>query len=350
MGAYFLPIGLGTFFLRSMAAIVRSLGHFKKGLLISGFLVLVLHLPAESTRIVPQVGLDSGDTLTITEQDGVVTVRIAGQLFTRYRPDLAARPFFFPILLDGHIPLTRGWPVEPGPDDEEDHRHHRGLWFTHGLVNGLDFWTEGKGTRIVQESLEVGEDGFRTTNSWQDAEGNPVCTDVRDHRFRVLENGVLLDIEVELAAGDAGLVLGDTKEGTMAIRVAPTMRVKGPVAQGTIQTSTGLKDDAAWGQRAAWVDYSGPVDGQRVGVALFDHPDNPRHPTWWQVRDYGLFAANPFGVHDFENAPPGTGDLTILAGESVRFRYRFFFHHGDTESAGVADQYALYAESLHENP
>ncbi|MEZ5278592.1 MAG: PmoA family protein [Opitutaceae bacterium] len=307
-------------------------------------------LPAEDSGNVPEIGLDAGDGLAMTEQDGVVTVKIGGRLFTRYRPDLAARPFFFPILLDGRIPLTRGWPVDPGPDDEEDHRHHRGLWFTHGSVNGLDFWTEGKGPRIVQESLELGEDGFRTVDSWRDAESNPVCRDIRNHRFRLLENGVLLDIEVELFAGEAPLILGDTKEGTMAIRVAPSMRVKGPVAQGTIETSTGLKDGAAWGKRSAWVDYSGPVEGEWVGVAIFDHPDNPRHPTWWHVRDYGLFAANPFGVHDFENAPPGTGDLSIPAGGSVRFRYRFFFHHGDSESAGVAAQYSLYTESIHENP
>ena len=51
-------------------------------------------------------------------------------------------------------------------------------------------------------------------------------------------------------------------------------------------------------------------------------PDNPNHPSWWHARDYGLFAANPFGAHDFEGKPRGTGAVTVSAGASLRFRYR----------------------------
>ena len=35
---------------------------------------------------------------------------------------------------------------------------------------------------------------------------------------------------------------------------------------------------ALWGKRSRWVAYHGPIDGQEVGVAIFDHPENPRHP------------------------------------------------------------------------
>jgi len=78
-------------------------------------------------------------------------------------------------------------------------------------------------------------------------------------------------------------------------------------------------------------------------VAIFDHPKNPKHPTWWHVRDYGLFAANPFGVHNFEGKPKGTGDITIPAGESLTFWYRLYFHKGDTKQAKVAEHYREYA-------
>ena len=134
----------------------------------------------------------------------------------------------------------------------------------------------------------------------------------------------------------------------MAIRLAPTMRVKGEVAQGQILSSEGLRDGDTWGKRAAWVDYWGPVDNQTVGVAIFDHPENPRHPTWWHVRTYGLFAANPFGIHDFEKKADGTGDYRVPAGESVRFRYRFLFHHGDPVAADVARNFDSYVKESHE--
>ena len=77
---------------------------------------------------------------------------------------------------------------------------------------------------------------------------------------------------------------------------------------------------------------------------MFDHPQNPRHPTTWHVRSYGLFAANPFGLHDFENKPLGTGDLTIPAGKSVTFRYRFYLHKGDEVQAKVAEHYQNYVQ------
>jgi hypothetical protein len=79
-----------------------------------------------------------------------------------------------------------------------------------------------------------------------------------------------------------------------------------------------------------------------MGVAILYHPGNPRHPTWWHVRDYGLFAANPFGIHDFERKPAGTGDLVVPAGESITFRYRVIFHQGNTEEAGIEKLYQDY--------
>src|SRR5213075_3511630 len=119
------------------------------------------------------------------------------------------------------------------------------------------------------------------------------------------------------------------------------------VGKGRIVLSTGVQssgdgDDKAWGKRADWCDYYGPVDGRTVGIAIFDHPSNPRYPTWWHVRDYGLFAANPFGLHDFEKKEKGAGDMTVKAGDSVTFKYRFYIHPGDEKDANVAERFAEY--------
>jgi hypothetical protein len=77
-------------------------------------------------------------------------------------------------------------------------------------------------------------------------------------------------------------------------------------------------------------------------MAIFDHPSNPRHPTWWHVRDYGLFAANPFGIHDFEKKDKGAGDLTVPAGETISFKYRFYIHEGDEKEGKVREAYDRY--------
>jgi hypothetical protein len=155
----------------------------------------------------------------------------------------------------------------------------------------------------------------------------------------------VFDFEITVHASEGDLKFGDTKEGTMAMRLAETMRLKGKVGKGHIINSEGIKDGQTWGKRADWVDYYGPVDGKTVGVAIFDHPSNPRHPTWWHVRDYGLFAANPFGLHEFEKKQPvGAGDLTVPEGKSITFKYRFYIHDGDEKAAKVSEAYERYSK------
>jgi hypothetical protein len=64
------------------------------------------------------------------------------------------------------------------------------------------------------------------------------------------------------------------------------------------------------------------------------------------VRTYGLFAANVFGLHDFDRAnnKPGAGDHTLKPGESLSFRYRVLLHQGDEKQAQIAKEYQRYAQ------
>jgi hypothetical protein len=305
------------------------------------------------------------EAVGVSMRDGKVVVEIGGKLFTEYHYQDVPRPYFWPVLTADGGEMTRQWPMANAKDEEHDHPHHRGLWFAHGNVNGLDFWSE------EPNSCKIVHDGFlevksfnrygliKSKDKWLDHAGAVVCTDVRTMRFYGLSDRErMLDFDITLQAPpDKPVVFGDTKEGTMAIRVAESMRLKhkNGAGQGHIVMSTGLRDEETWGKRADWCDYYGPVakDGKNpeiLGVAIFDHPDNPRHPTTWHVRDYGLFAANPFGLHEFEKAPANAGNLTIPAGQSVTFRYRFYFHHGDEKQAHVAEEYQKYiAEKLPED-
>jgi len=249
--------------------------------------------------------------------------------------------------------MTRNWPMQNLPNEAHDHPHHRSFWFAHGSVNGRDFWSEEKnfGRSVHDSFIEVksGLDSglIRSRNNWVAADGALVCKDERLLRFYNPKgaNERVVDFEITLFALQEPLVLGDTKEGTMGVRLAETMRLQGAVGHGHIVNSEGVRDDATWGKRADWCDYYGPVEGKTVGLAIFDHPQNPRHPTWWHVRDYGLFAANPFGRHDFEKlADKSAGNLTVPAGQNITFRYRFYWHAGDERQAKVAERYREYAK------
>lgn len=288
----------------------------------------------------------------IDEVDNKLRVEINGKLFTEYNYQEVPRPYFYPVIGPTGALVVRNWPMKDiNPDEAHDHVHHRSLWFTHGEINGNDFWGEGdKSGKVVHDKFlkvssgpDMGE--IISTDKYVAKDGTVVCTDTRTHKFYNTADGQIMDFEITIHASNGQVTMGDTKEGSMAIRLAPTMRLKGKVGQGHIINSEGVTDGDTWGKRANWCDYYGPVDGQVVGVAIFDHPSNPMHPTWWHVRDYGLFAVNPFGVHDFENKPAGTGDFKIPAGESRTFKYRFYFHKGDEKQGGVAEHYRQYAET-----
>jgi hypothetical protein len=287
------------------------------------------------------------DAVKITDLGNKLKVEIGGQLFTEYYYRDVPRPYLYPVIGPGELPMTRNWPMKEAPNEDRDHPHHKSLWFTHGNVNSVDFWSDGeKNGKIAHDKfvkIESGSTGLiYAHNKWVSSKGVVVCTEDRLIRILPLAQSRALDFELTIHASNGEVKFGDTKEGSMAIRLAETMRLRGKVGKGHIVNSNGVRDGETWGKRAAWCDYYGPVNDQIVGVAIFDHPQNPRHPTWWHVRDYGLFAANPFGVHDFERKPAGTGDLAVPAGQSVTFRYRFLFHRGDEKAGEVEKQYQDY--------
>ena len=127
----------------------------------------------------------------------------------------------------------------------------------------------------------------------------------------------------------------------MAIRLATSLQVDPPGA-GSLVNSDGLAGKDAWGKRAVWCDASGPLGGATVGIAILDHPSNPRHPTGWHARTYGLFAVNPFAIKSFKLSDKDD-PFVIPRGGSATFRYRFLFHKGDAKAAGIDARFRAWA-------
>ena len=293
--------------------------------------------------------------------DDRVTVTINGAEFTSYRFTGHDKPILYPLSGPGGVPLTRSWPIEKGVAGEpEDHPHHESLWFTHGSVNGLDFWAprahgagpDGPVPHVEHVSIDRCESGetalLETTSRWVDADSKPVLTEHRTMIFSADETARSIGVTLALVADAGPVTFGDTKEGSFALRVRPQLQPKdsngSQGASGTLVNSEGLLDGAAWGKRARWVDYSGTVDGKAYGIAMLDHPLNLRHPTWWHAREYGLSGANPFGIHDFTGEPEGAGNHTIAAGETLVLRYLVVLHAGNAEEAGIDCRWTIWTE------
>lgn len=292
-----------------------------------------------------------GRNAAISPKGDTLQVYLPRDLFTELNFKHVRKPFFWPVLAPGRIPITRVWPMIDVDYEDKDHPHQKGLYFMHGSVNGIDFWNErGNFGTIQQTSHDYSGPGtvvrLTTKNDWIGPEGNKFCEDERTYLFWSMDDPRIMDVSITIRASEGPLTIGDSKEGTFGVRLTRWMTVNS--GTGHMESSEGLKDKDVWGKRAAWVDYYGTKDGNTVGIAILDAPGNFRFPTYWHARDYGLFAANPFGVKDFTGNADNSGTIELKQGETLNLSYRVLVHSGDTQAAEISQFGLQYRATMPE--
>ena len=150
-----------------------------------------------------------------------------------------------------------------------------------------------------------------------------------------------MDCDIQLIGAQDEIDVIGKKDSGFSIRVAHSMSVDAKEG-GKILNSSGDKDKAAWGKRADWVDFFGPVDGKTAGVAILNHPDSFRYPTPWHARTYGLFTANPFALKEVAGEED-RGDFKLKKDKVILLKHRVIFHEGDTQTADIAQAWKDYS-------
>lgn len=291
-----------------------------------------------------------------------ISIAIDGQPFSNfYIGGAYPKPFLAPLRTASGLIVTRRFPMETVPGESRDHPHHRGLFIGYGNINGINFWENefnytrnpnpdnpGYRGKFAVRRIDNLESGKRSgtvtaTFEWRDPKGADVLEERRTLTFYGGKDTRTVDVDTTFTA-KVNAKFADTKEGFFAIRVADSMTEK---KGGLMTNSHGAQTEKqVWGKRADWVDYDGTVQGQKVGIAIFDHPQNYSHPPRWHSRAYGLFAVNPFGLKDFAPNASGEGGYTLPAGQSLRFRYRVVIHNGGVPMKEIAGWYSKYAKQV----
>jgi hypothetical protein len=267
--------------------------------------------------------------------------------------------------------MTRAYPMEMVESEahNRDHIHQRSFTFGHENIDDhTDTWQEratfeemlkspksqatGRkrlplvGSEKHREFTELKADDNQAviveTLDYLDANGKKLLSEERRITFHLVGDMRAIDFDQDLIASDGPVTFGDSKDAGLGVRVASTMAVDEKHG-GHIINSHGDQDAQAWSKHADWCEYTGPVEGEIVGIAFFDHPSSYHHPTLWHVRTYGLFAANPFGVHAFDKTAPQS-PTNLAAGEKLKLRHRVLFHKGDEKAAKIAEAYEAYAK------
>jgi hypothetical protein len=322
--------------------------------------------PGCTYTLVSTPASDTGSSGVKVEKvkDGLIDISIDGRPFTTFNyGDDTPKPFLYPVIGPTGAPVTRNYPMKDVPEERghnrrtnrQDHPHHRSIWTAHGDVRlgdfdrpGTDYWTQGKGkgvekvARIVRTVSGPVFGLIEADIDWINAAGKKELSETRTYRFyKDGQDQRTIDLKVVFKFTQGDVMFADTKEsGIVSLRLAVSMDEQ---TAGKMCNSNGrVGERQCWGKHAAWCDYVGPIDGQTIGIAVFDAKTNFGHPTPWHIRAYGLYAANPFGLHAFGEQTDGSH--IFKKGETTEFNYRILIHKGDTKQAHVADEYRIYTE------
>ena len=318
--------------------------------------------------------------LVLNETEQKVDVLVDKKLFTSYlytdELSVLKKTVLYPIVAANGVAITRGFPLDPRPNERIDHPHHIGAWLNYGDVNGLDYWGYSDATpkehlnkmgtirhdKIVDIKSGGGKGELQISAKWLKPDGKVLINEKTDFIF-LAEDGIrMIDRITTLTALDEPVLFNDTKEGMLAIRVARQLehpsdkpvtlsdahgdKTDVPVLDnsgvtGNYLSSEGIEGTDVWGKRAKWVSLTGTIENKDVTVIIFDNPQNVGYPTYWHARGYGLFAANPFGQNTFSEGKE-TLNYNLKVGQSVTLKYRFLILNGKTEKDQIESDYQKY--------
>ena len=302
-------------------------------------------------------------SILINSEKSAVDFLAGSDLVTRYHIGVnVAKPYFWPLYGPGQVPMTRDWPMKKDtPKEATDHPHQKSAWFCHGdvvpvglkvapsgdkRVKGVDFWSEGAGHgRMVCVAISSPKPGtIKTYNEWRDSAGLKIMDETRVISLHLVGESRLLVLDIDLHASVCPIIFGDTKEGSMGVRVNEQIRLQNKGERSQMANAAGkIGEKDVWGMSSDWCDYSGAIGGKHAGIAVFDDQKNSARACW-HARGYGLMAANPFGRKESGfPAKKGETELVKLDKDAhLKLRYAIFLHAGDAKAGKVAEAYEQF--------
>jgi len=276
-------------------------------------------------------------TLSAELQDDMIIIRIDGKTFTCYRFGEGQKyPYFYPV----NGPLSG---ISVTTESSLPYPHHRSLFFGLDRVNGGNYWQEGNDRgRIVSAGPRILVNGpenvvIEDECAWKQPDAEPIIIDRRiitiaapSDSLRSIEFSIVLTARTDIR-------VDKTNHSLFSARMDPALSVE----QGGVLVNAGggRNQEGTLDQKSPWCDYYGVRFGVTEGLAIFDSPGNPWHPSPWLTRNYGFFSPTPMNLLD-ENG------FSLKKDETLKLMYRVIIHGGTTEQAGIKGLYDEWSESV----
>lgn len=256
----------------------------------------------------------------------------SGRVVLQHNSRPGSRPYIHPLRgVDGQACLTE--------DSPWHHPWQHGIQTGYHGVNGCDFWFDpGQNAKATIGTIEssapevLGEmpPKWSIEALWRHEDGTELLNEMQVWSLNCGSDVLFLDLVWTIKA-IPDVTIDQGSYGGFFIRM-PFRSDRGA----KVVSSTGLRDDDTEQQSAAWVDLRMPVNRGdfQAGIALLDHPGNPRHPAHWRVD--GQRGINP--------APCIPGKITLEAAESMMHRYRLVLHDGTLGTDKIVELWQCYAD------
>lgn len=285
--------------------------------------------------------------VSIHKSEGNLEVSVDGKPFFTYhydtdRPDLR-RPLIHPLHAPSGAIITQMGEV---PGKRTAHYWHTGLWlshqkFTQGNNWQLDADPEAKPRKYSSllhrgfDKITSGDVGrFVERLEWDNIKGDAIL--VEETRTVTIPRRPadrrVIDFDLVLKVRGQPVTLMATPYHILAIRAVNSM-VPAFNKDAFFTNSEGQKNPKD-GAPAKWIDVTGPLESKMVGVSLFNHPENFRHPT-----PCLNFANQTIGLSPTHQQPH-----TLAPKESLRLRFRVLVHAGTLAEAKVSQEYDAYCK------
>lgn len=258
------------------------------------------------------------------------------------------KPHFHPLCLPDGTELT--W-LRP-----EDHPWHLAGWFSWKYINGVLYWETDTKTGLSPGRTQVTDVKVTTAENFQAKFAlnisyhphgrEPVLTEQRTVVVGApTETGhYAIDWRATFKAGAADVVLDrtplphETGGKPWGGYAGLSLRLAKHTRGWHFLDSEGRGDGKKiHGRSARWVDYSGRTTaGSDGGIAVLDHPDNPRHPSRWFV-DQQMPYFSPAVLFDKAHR--------IRAGQSITLHYKIVVHPGAVHRENMEALWRAFAKA-----
>lgn len=316
----------------------------------SSWTTLVLFILFLSLPVVAQVHFD--------RKADRIDIQVNGKPFsTLHFGKQVGKPYLHPLMTPSGKAVTRGFPDDPLAGDPTDRPHLRGIIVGAEKLSTAsggvqDFWENDpdayyaariKGNIVIQEATPTdGADRgtLSMVSHWISKQGKLWLIERRKMTFYTKPaDSRMLDIDLEFEAPNEDVTFVDDKDVLFGLRLGLPFDTH---YEGRLVNAIGgINEDGARGQRSPWVDWVGDLKGEKIGVAVFDHPSNPNYPNRWHIRDFGQINVGPVGGRVFQEYKSSDAkvyrsdwSITVKRGEKINLRYRVLIHPAEGPPAG----------------